>query len=59
MLIRIALILELLSVVICVYRINERKVKFDVGTMALFMGLLVVLDYLNSRQMSGMYNLII
>lgn len=27
--------------------------------MALFMGLLVVLDYLNSRQMSGMYNLII
>ena len=57
--IKIALALELISVIVCIYCINGKKIKLDIEVMTLFLGLLVILDYFNSVQMSGPSQIII
>ena len=59
MLIKIALVLELVSVIICIYCVNGRKIKLDIEVTTLFLGLLVILDYFNSAQISGPSQIII
>lgn len=59
MLIKIALVLEIISVLICIYCINGKKIKLDIEVRTLFLGLLVILDYYNSFQMSGPSQIIV
>lgn len=56
---KIALVLELMAVISCIYCINGQKAKVDIGTTVLFLVLLVVFDYLNVLRMSGAISLII
>ena len=59
MIMEIALVLELMSVVVCIYQINGQKVSVDISTGALFIALLIVYDYLNALQVSGVTDLLI
>ncbi len=56
---RLTLILEILSVIICLYRIYGRKVKFDIKTIILFLSLLITLDIMNFYQLSGQISWIV
>lgn len=59
MLIRIALVLELVSLIICIFRINGKKIKLDMDVMILFIVLLMFLDYFNRMQVSRIYKIVI
>jgi len=59
MIMEIALVLELMSVIVCIYQISGQKVGIDISTAALFVTLLIVFDYLNALQVSGVYGILI
>lgn len=56
---KIALVLELMAVISCIYCINGQKAKADIGTTVLFVVLLIVFDYLNILRVSGAISLLI
>lgn len=59
MLLRLVLITEIFSVIICIHRIYGVKVKFDMKTVLLFLGLLIVLEIVNTCQVSRLFSLLV
>ncbi len=56
---KIALVLELMAVIVCIYRINGQKVRVDISTMTFFIVLLVTFICFNTLQMSETISLVI
>ena len=59
MLLRLVLITEIFSVIICIHRIYGVKVKFDMKTVLLFLGLLIVLEIVNTCQVPRLFSLLV
>ncbi len=59
MLLRLVLITEIFSVIICIHRIYGVKVKFDRKTVLLFLGLLIVLEIVNTCQVPRLFSLLV
>lgn len=54
MLIRLALIIEIISMVICIHRIYGKKLQWDILTIGLVVFLLIVLDTINTLHIDKM-----
>lgn len=58
MIMMIALVLELVAVIVCIYQINGQKVKRDISTMILFLVLLITFVCFNALQMTEAVSLV-
>lgn len=54
MLIRTTLVLEILSVIICIHCVYGKKVTLDIQTIILFLSLLLILELINNFQINGL-----
>mgnify|MGYP001625215169 CR=1 FL=1 len=59
MLLRFVLVTEILSVVVCIHRIFGEKVKFEIKTILLFLGLLTVLEIANTQPVPKIFSLLV
>lgn len=59
MIIRIALVAEIMATLICIYCINGRKFKLNIKTMGLIIGLLTILEIINFYQLGGIWSFVI
>lgn len=57
MLLHVALIAEILATVVCLHCIYGKKVKFDVRTVGLILGILVILELANRFRYGGILSL--
>lgn len=56
MLLHVALIAEIMATVVCLHCIYGKKVKFDVKTVGLILGVLTVLEIINNYHLKGVYS---
>lgn len=54
MLVRLALVIEIISMIICVHRIYGKRIQWDILTIGLAVALLIVLDVINTLHMDKM-----
>lgn len=54
MLVRLALVIEILSMVICVHRIYGKRMQWDILTIGIAVAVLIVLDAINTLHMDKM-----
>lgn len=54
MLVRLALVIEIISMVICIHRIYGKRMQWDILTIGLAVALLIVLDAINMLHMNKM-----
>lgn len=59
MMLHIALVAEILATVICIHCIYGRKVKLDVKTVGLILGILIILEIINAYQLGGVFSFIV
>lgn len=59
MLLRITLVMEALAVIICIYCVYGRKIKFDISTIVLILGILVILEFINTYQLDNISTVVI
>ncbi len=54
MLVRLALVIEIISMIICVYRIYGKRMQWDILTIGFAVAVLIVLDAINTLHMDKM-----
>lgn len=54
MLVRLALVIEIISMVICVHRIYGKRIQWDILTIGFAVAVLIVLDAINTLHMDKM-----
>lgn len=52
---QLALALESMAVIVCIHRLYDKKVKFDIGTMLLYLGCLIIFNVVNMYGFSSSY----
>lgn len=59
MLLRLSLLFEMLSVVVCIHRLYNRKVKFDVSAIVVALGGVAVFDVINTYGLTVFYTILV
>ena len=52
---QIALALESMALIVCIHQLYDKKVKFDIGTILLYLGCLIISDVVNMYGFSSFY----
>lgn len=59
MLVHIALTVEILTTIICIYGIYGEKFRLDKKTLGVFLGILIILEIINSNHLNGIYSFLV